>query len=124
MSIGFVILIVISTSCREDIINERNEYFEHAELSIGEINFFVYSRLGNSYIVYSYSVDDDVYNGEDGDCGIGIESSEARSIFYKVKKGERFLVFYKKEDPEKSIIRLDYPISDSADFERYLTELR
>ena len=107
-------------SCREKILNERIEFINNSEPSIGKIKYFVYSRNGNSYVTFSYIVDNTEYEGIDGNCDI--DSKEAGSKFYNVKKGEKYLVFYKQDNPEKSIIRLDYPIKDSTDFKRYVKE--
>lgn len=124
MKFLFILLFVLSslTSCREKILNERIEFINNSELTIGEVESFVYSRNGNSYIVFSYIVNETEYEGKDGRCGL--DSEEAGSKFYNVKKGERYLVFYKKDNPEEAIIRLDYPISDSTDFKRYEIEFR
>jgi hypothetical protein len=118
----YLFLLLSLASCRKDIANERNKFIESAELTVGTIKYLVYSRHGNSYVTYSYIVDDSEYAGKDGQCGF--DSSEASSKFYKVKEGEKYLVFFKKDEPEKSLIRLDYPITDSADFKRYEIEFR
>ena len=40
-----------------------------------------------------------------------------------VKKGDRFLVLYDKNDPKNAILLLDHPITSDLDFERYKTEI-
>ena len=39
-------------------------------------------------------------------------------------KGDKFLVLYDENDPKNAIIRLDYPIKDNSDFERYVKEFQ
>ena len=38
------------------------------------------------------------------------------------EKEKYWIKYYDAKNPEKSIIRLDYPIQDSADFQRYVNE--
>ena len=39
-----------------------------------------------------------------------------------VKVGEKFLVAYSKDKPQKSMVLFDKPIRDSSDYKRYLLE--
>jgi len=110
------------TSCFNSTREARTSFLKDAEFTIGTIDYFTYSNNGNSHVAYSYKVNGIEFKGKDGNCNM--DSKEAGSRFYKVKQAEKYLVLYKKEEPENSIIRLDFEIKDSSNFKSYIQKLK
>ncbi len=79
---------------------------------------------GRTYsISFSYEAENIVYKNGDTRC---FEDSEKASRAFTDRdlayKGDDFLVLYDKNNPKNAIIKLDYPIKDNSDFERYVKE--
>lgn len=95
-------------------------------LSIGEFtgrSYYTTNGGGVNAISYSFIVNLKEFTGADTRCDE--DSPNASDAFHSSKKadvGDRFLVLYDMDNPDKSIIRLDYPVKDSADFKRYVNE--
>lgn len=105
---------------------KRDSLALYGGFSIGEFNgrsSSASSKGRTSSIVFSYAIDSKNYKRGDSRC---MEDSPKAAIAFtdpdKARPGDKFLVLYDKEDPDRAVIRLDYPIKDSADFKRYVKE--
>jgi len=108
---------------KKDKLAKRNLLKNEGGFAIGIFESRNLSN-GRTYSVsFSYIVDSRNYRNGDTQCFL--DSSKASDAFTNrnlARKKDKFLVLYDKENPEKSIIRLDYPIKDSSDFKRYVQE--
>jgi hypothetical protein len=99
---------------------------ERANFSLkGELTIGVITNKGKGHsksVQYEYVINDKHMRGIDPRYDLDPNGSDIFENKVRSKLGSRFLVVYDAEDPQKSIIRLDYPIKDSADFKRYVQE--
>lgn len=115
--------IVLIQSGKKGKLAKRNLLKEEGGLSIGIFESRNYSSGRTYSISFSYTVDGKDYRNGDTQCFL--DSPKASDAFTNkdlARKKDRFLVLYNKESPKESIIRLDYPVKDSADFKRYVKE--
>lgn len=98
---------------------ERENFSKNGNLTIGVIKF---KSIGNKSVSYKYNVENKEFRGGDPRYYMDPNGSDVFDDEEKSKPGKRFLVIYDINNPKKSIIRLDYPIKDSADFKQYVKE--
>ena len=99
---------------------EREKFSAKGNLAIGIIKSRSYSKPES--ISFSYILNEVEMKGGDTKFYMDKDASEVFHDKDKSKPGNKFLVIYDSDDPKKSIIRLDYPITDSSDFQRYVKE--
>ena len=115
--------IVLIQSGKKGKLAKRNLLKDEGGLTIGVFESRNYSGGRTYSISFSYKVDGKDYRNGDTHCFL--DSPKASNAFTNkdlARKKDRFLVLYNKENPKESIIRLDYPVKDSADFKRYVKE--
>ncbi len=96
---------------------------KNGALGIGVFEGRVGSNGRTYSISFSYVVEGEKLKNGDTNCPL--DSPKAADAFADKKKAKRldkFLVLYNEVNPKESIIRLDYPVKDSADFKRYVKE--
>jgi hypothetical protein len=124
LGIGLIAGVYFVNSSKRDHAEERDRLWMEGDFAIGEFGGRVKSRGRVSGVYYFYQIEDKKYKA--GDTHVYLDSDEASSAFIDddlADKGDRFLIIYDKDDPENSIIRLDYKILDSADFQRIIKEV-
>ena len=110
-------------SSRKKNVNGRINLSNYGGFSIGTFDYRVISNQRTYSIAYFYVVNSNEFRGGDGYCYLDSDvASDAYTDNKKAKPGDKFLVLYDKKVPNKSIIRLDYPIKDSTDLKRYVLE--
>ncbi len=99
----------------------RNFLKNEGEFSIGVFGYRTFDNGTLHSVTFSYVVMGEKYKRSDMFCYY--DSSKASDAFDDkrlAKEDDKFLVLYDKKNPKEAIIRLDYPIKDSADFKRYV----
>lgn len=99
---------------------ERIDFSLKGELTIGVIT--IKGRGHSKSVGFEYLVDDKQLRGGDPLYYMDMNGSDVFEDEEKSKPGSKFLVIYDAHNPKESIIRLDYPIKDSADFKRHVKE--
>lgn len=99
---------------------EREDFSLKGELTIGVIT--IKGRGHSKLVQFEYVVEDKQLRRGDTKYYLDSGGSDVFEDKEKSKPGKKFLVIYDANNPKKSIIRLDYPITDSVDFKRYVKE--
>jgi hypothetical protein len=119
-AIGGIVFVQLSTKRN---IAKRDFLKDEGKFSIGVFKSRNYSKGKTYSISFSYTVEDEYF--KNGDTRCFLDSPKAADAFTNknlARTNDKFLVLYDKENPKKSIIRLDYPIKDSSDFLRHIKE--
>ncbi len=118
---------ILFNSCsRSSSPIDRESLNQHGKLAIGVYLGRTVEDSKTASVVYEYEVNSQVYQNSDKECFL--DSDKAKDHFYFTKypllKGNEFVVLYDSINPETSIIRLDYPLRDSTDFESYIRKFQ
>ena len=100
----------------------RVELYNNGSFAVGTFKGRTYSKVTLKYISFGYDAKESV-----ADYYCYMDSEKASNAFSDrdlADKGDKFLVLYDENDPKNAIIRLDYPIKDNSDFERYVKEFQ
>lgn len=116
----FVLFIYYANEMFKSSKKERKDFSLRGELTIGVIT--IKGRGHSKSVQFEYVVDDKQLRGGDPKYDVDPGGSDVFEDKEKSKPGKKFLVIYDANNPKKSIIRLDYPITDSVDFKRYVKE--
>jgi hypothetical protein len=76
-------------------------------------------------VFYEYEVAGDTFQKFDMECYLDSEKAKDHFYFknYPLLRGNLFVVLYDSLKPEISIIRLDYPLRDSIDYESSIRKI-
>lgn len=119
-AIGGIVFVQLSTNKH---VSKRNLLKNEGEFSIGIFKSRNYSKGKTYSISFNYTIENKLH--KNGDTRCFLDSPKAADAFTNknlARTNDKFLVLYEKENPQNSIIRLDYPIKDSSDFFRYIKE--
>ena len=123
------ILLFIFVSRSQKQGNKR--ILNNGEFTIGEVTFYSSSKPGfivprgtgstakPTEVSIKYKIDNTTYKYRYNK-GPGIKHIPDAAV----RKGEKYLVIYNKNNPNKSRMLFKYPIKDSGDFERYVKDLK
>jgi hypothetical protein len=102
----------------------RDNLNQHGKLAIGVFLGRTVEDSKTKTVVYEYLADTVLIQNSDGLCYLDSEKASDHFYFtkYPLLKGNEFVVLYDSLNPEISIIRLDYPLRDSTDFNSYIVE--
>ena len=131
-----ILFIVIAIFCVCGIIiykkidkKEHHEIISNGCYTIGTVYFYssvkdglyvppmINSPSNPAGVKFSYIVNGKPYN------------NQYNADYYKmplsgIVDGEKYLVIYKKNEPEKSLMLFNYPVKDSSDYNRYIKEFK
>jgi hypothetical protein len=124
----FVILFLLIGSVSLHICNrkEREYINNNASFTIGTITKYMeykppklpkpgYNR--RAYVEYIYRVKDSTYKN-------GYQNNAFKVPYKGVNVGDKYVVVYNTDDPQKSYILFDKKINDSSDFNSYIKEIK
>ncbi len=110
------ILVIVKIANKGDV-KERNKFYDSAEYTLGTVTKKqIEGPLGKQYVMYveyEYYVNSIKYIGKDSKSHLDSKKS-SREFNAKRKKG-KFAVAYNSQNPQESLIRLDYPVNSEAD---------
>ncbi len=128
--IGFIIIIVVSAiifinKSQNKAEKYRKSLYKNGVLTIGVFESRNYSNGKTYSISFSYFANGEKYKNGDTRCYLDSEiASDAFTNSDIAKSGDKFLVLYDSNDPQESIIRLDYPINSESDIKKYKNKLK
>ena len=117
-----VVIMLFYLFCGDRITQNRRDSLKDAgNITIGEVVGFTYEKspvIEN--LLYRYKVNNKVYRRGDRSWNM---DNPAKVKSKDIKEGDRYIVLYDKENPKKSIIRVDYEILDDKSYDRYVKEI-
>ncbi len=128
-AIIFIITIIVVSRSQQEQKDFKNDLLMTGKLTIGEVIFFQKSRgalfvkgIANnagkrSKVSFYFTINDQKITNT-------YEKSHAYVPNDGIKQGDKYLVAYKRDDPNKNLMLFDYPIKDSTDFKRYVKEIK
>lgn len=124
----FVVLAICLLILTNRQKEETKEIFKNAKYVPGEITFFtgghgtlIIPKVVNSpgqsaRVKFKYEIEGKEYIKSERDIDSKIPKEG-------IKVGDRFVIAYHKDDPEKVRVMFDKPIKNETDFAKYLKEL-
>ena len=123
--IAGIIYVQLGTKAKQ---REREWLYQYGNFAIGEVSGIPKASVGKSVstsirgVVFFFYINGNKFIILDGYGFLDEKESKNESSATYAEKGQKYLVLYRSDDPNKAIMRLDYPIKDSIDFQRYVKE--
>lgn len=121
IAIIFLISLALFFYSKQINNGKLEEYLENYKYSVGEIEVYfqrstIRFNVGKNSITYSYIVNNKkILNNYD-------------LLFYELpenpKKGNKYIVLYNENEPQKSILLGNYKIENNLDFKKYIEEFK
>ncbi|MFA6922994.1 MAG: hypothetical protein WC223_01960 [Bacteroidales bacterium] len=123
--ISFILILILNKTTQK----ENDKIISNGSYTIGTVSVYssgkgaiIAPKIINSpsnppWVKYTYTVNNKIYNNR-------YNAGNYKMPFEGVNEGERYLVVYKKDKPEKSLMLFDYPIRNDSDFEKYMEEFK
>lgn len=104
---------------------KREWFYEYGEFAIGKITGHQYgqNRIMTG-VLFEYNPYNKMIKLSDHLNYLDKNQSGVASGYSIGVKNKRYLVLFDPQNPKKAIIRIDYPVNDSAEFKRYVDEFK